>query len=61
MECDRQLALPVGAVVDDIPLVADHVTDADAAAVVIVRALDGGAVVAAIWVTAAATPNVTDG
>ena len=61
MECDRQLALPVGAVVDDIPLVAEKVTDAHAVADVIVRALDGDAVVAAIWVTAAATPNVTNG
>jgi len=61
VECDRQLALPVGADVDGVPLVVDHVADADAVAVVIVRALEGGAVVAAIRVPAAATPNVTDG
>jgi len=54
-ECDRRLALPVGAVVDEVPLVADHDTNVDAVAVVIVRALEGGAVVAAIRVTAAAT------
>jgi len=61
VECDRQLALPVGADVDGILLVVDHVADADAVAVVIVRALRGGAVVAAIRVPVAATPNVTDG
>ena len=61
VECDQRLALLVGADFDGVPLVVDNVTDADAVAVVIVRALEGGAVVAAIRVTAAATPNVTNG
>jgi len=61
VECDQRLALLVGADVDGVPLVVDNVTDADAVAVAIVRALEGGAVVAAIRVTATATLNVTNG
>jgi len=59
VEGDLQLALPIGAVVDDIAVVVDFVTDTDAVAAVVMRARKGGAPVATVRATAATSLKAT--